>query len=126
MATVRQFWEEVGSRVSVMSPAQHDLAIARISHLPHAMASLLVRAALRDSPETRALAGSGFRDATRIALGPESLWREIFAGNRENLIAAIATFQEEMTRFKKLLMEHDEEAIEAFLREARLLREGAP
>ena len=105
-----------------MSPAAHDAAVARISHLPHAVAAALVHAAISKNPDSRALAGSGYRDTTRVAIGPEALWREIFLDNREELITAISDLQVHVGELKNALAHGDAESIEAFLREARTLR----
>lgn len=122
LAAVRDFWKEAGCRVSEMSPASHDMAVARISHLPHAVAAALVQAALSKNPEVAALAGSGYRDTTRIAIGPEALWREIFLDNRDALLSAISDMQTHVEKLKTAISGGDEAAIEAFLREARNLR----
>ena len=119
---VRRFWKEAGCRIREMSPAAHDAAVARISHLPHAVAAALVHAALSKNPDAAALAGSGYRDTTRVAVGPEALWREIFLDNREELISAISDLQVHVGELKNALAKGDGEAIEAFLREARTLR----
>jgi len=119
---VRRFWKEAGCRICEMSPAAHDAAVARVSHLPHAVAAALVRAALSKNPDAAALAGSGYRDTTRVAAGPEALWREIFLDNREELISAISDLQVHVGELKNALAKGDGEAIEAFLREARTLR----
>jgi prephenate dehydrogenase len=105
-----------------MSPAAHDMAVARISHLPHAVAAALVQAALSKNPDVGALAGSGYRDTTRIALGPEALWKEIFLDNREELLSAIFDLQIHIGALKDALLQGDGEAIESFLRAARALR----
>ncbi len=122
LETVRQFWKEAGCRLHEMSPAVHDMAVARISHLPHAAAAALVHAALAINPEVALLAGSGYRDSTRVAAGPEDLWKEIFLDNREELLSGISDLQNSLEALKNALSRGDGEAIEAFLRKARSLR----
>ena len=122
LESVRLFWKEAGCRVSEMPPVAHDMAVARISHLPHAVAAALVQAALSKNPDVAALAGSGYRDTTRIAVGPEALWREIFLDNRDELLSAISDMQIHMENLKVAISSGDGEAIEAILREARNLR----
>ena len=119
---VRKFWREAGSRVHEMSPAAHDSAMARISHLPHAVAAALVHAALRADPGIARLAGSGYRDTTRVAAGPEGLWREIFLKNREELLAAISDLQVSLGALKNALSQEDGDTVESFLHAARVLR----
>ena len=70
-----------GGSVVRLSPEEHDLAVARTSHLPHLLA-VLVAGRLADAPaEHLALSGQGVRDVTRIAGGDPVLWQQIVAGN---------------------------------------------
>jgi prephenate dehydrogenase len=70
-----------GAVVVRLTPEEHDLAVARISHLPHLMAALTA-GLLRDAPPAHlALSGQGVRDVTRIATGDPELWRQIVSAN---------------------------------------------
>jgi prephenate dehydrogenase len=70
-----------GASVVRLSPEEHDLAVARTSHLPHLLA-VLVAGRLADAPaEHLALSGQGVRDVTRIAGGDPGLWQQIVTGN---------------------------------------------
>lgn len=120
--TVRGMWSAAGCRLHEMPPAAHDAAVARVSHLPHAAAAALVHAALGKDRSFAALAGSGFRDSTRIACGPESLWTEIFLDNRKEIAAGIADLQEHFEALKNAVLRGDRGAVETFLRTARALR----
>ena len=78
---VRQAATAVGAAVSVMGAAEHDAAVAVVSHVPQVAASL-VAGRLRDvSDPAVALAGQGLRDVTRIAGSDPRLWTQILAGN---------------------------------------------
>ncbi len=64
-----------------LTPQEHDLAVARTSHLPHLLA-VLVAGRLADAPaEHLALSGQGVRDVTRVAGGDPALWEQIVTGN---------------------------------------------
>lgn len=64
-----------------MDPAEHDRAVARISHVPHLMA-VLVAGRLAGAPaEHLALSGPGVRDVTRVAGGDPELYGQIVTGN---------------------------------------------
>ena len=73
-----EFWTALGSKVVSLAPDMHDDYVAQISHLPH-----LIAAALANHPSAQALelAGSGFRDTTRIASGSPDLWLQILTSN---------------------------------------------
>ncbi|MBL7497783.1 prephenate dehydrogenase [Frankia sp. CNm7] len=64
------------------TPARHDEAMAALSHLPQVVSSLLAAAAPDLRPGEVALAGQGFRDATRLAESDPTLWSSILEGNR--------------------------------------------
>ncbi|HET7398226.1 MAG TPA: prephenate dehydrogenase [Intrasporangium sp.] len=78
---VRELAAAVGAAVRVMPAAEHDAAVAAVSHVPQLAASV-VAAALRELPEQAVgLAGQGLRDVTRIAASDPRLWTQILAGN---------------------------------------------
>jgi len=85
VAQVRALAATCGATVVELGPDEHDEAVARVSHLPHVMASLAA-AQLDGGPETHlALSGQGLRDVTRIAGGDPRLWRQILVGNATHL-----------------------------------------
>ncbi len=78
-----------GAAAVTFSPAEHDAAVARTSHLPHLLAAL-VAGRLADAPASHlALSGQGVRDVTRIAAGDPALWRQIIEANAEALTALL-------------------------------------
>lgn len=123
---VRNLWRAAGCVLREMSPAFHDRAIARISHLPHAVAASLVHAAVGANPSFAELGGGGYRDTTRIAGGPESMWAEIFLDNRAELLKGIADLQTALDTLKVALESGNRIALEAFLSDARRLRSQKP
>ncbi|HYN29289.1 MAG TPA: prephenate dehydrogenase [Dermatophilaceae bacterium] len=78
---VRSTARSVGAAVTVLDPAEHDAAVAAVSHVPQVAASL-VAARLEPLAESSvALAGQGLRDLTRVAGSDPQLWTQILAGN---------------------------------------------
>jgi prephenate dehydrogenase len=64
-----------------LDAAEHDRAVARVSHLPHTAAAA-VAAVLADAPDSHlALTGQGLRDVTRVAAGDPALWTQILRSN---------------------------------------------
>ncbi len=77
---------ECGAAPVTMDPAEHDRAVARISHLPH-LAAVLVAGRLAAAPaEHLALSGQGVRDVTRVAASDPALWRQILEANSEAVL----------------------------------------
>ncbi|WP_103064367.1 prephenate dehydrogenase [Actinomyces qiguomingii] len=78
---VRNLAVDVGATPVRMSAAEHDAAVAAVSHVPQLVSSLLA-ARLEQLPENAlGLAGQGLRDTTRIAASDPRLWSAIVVGN---------------------------------------------
>jgi cyclohexadieny/prephenate dehydrogenase len=116
---VCSFWRALGARVVVRSAASHDAEVAWMSHLPHALAFAFA-AALRHAP-TRAfeVAGSGFRDFTRIAHSEPELWADILAANRKALAAPLQAAGEALAELGRAIEANEAEALERLLGAAR-------
>lgn len=65
----------------VMEPAEHDRAVALVSHAPHLVSALMAARLEHASEDAARIAGQGVRDVTRIAAGDPALWREILTAN---------------------------------------------
>lgn len=118
---VRDFWESLGGLTQVMDPDRHDQMLARVSHLPHAVATALVHLSLDEKAID--LAGPGFADATRIASGDADLWTDIFRTNRRALQESTDRLIAELTRFRERLSADDERALRAWLDEGKRARD---
>ena len=126
LTLTRKLWQEAGCSLREMDPVSHDHAIGRISHLPHAVAAALVQTALQSDPSIAELAGSGYRDSTRIAGGPAKMWAEILLDNRREISAGIHDLQNKLEALKIALERGDRNIVEAFLADARKLRINHP
>jgi len=101
------FWDRVGSRVVTMHPDKHDEIVARISHLPHLVASALCSLLARRDPTSHLYAGPGLRDTTRVAGGNPDLWLEILLENRDEVMRALAAYQDEIQGLHAALANRD-------------------
>lgn len=106
---MRKLWEAMGCNTVVVSPQQHDKLLARVSHLPHAVAAALVGLAADEAAID--LAGPGFADTTRIASGNAAMWTDIFRTNRSAMLEATDKLIAELTAFRQRLDRDDAEAI---------------
>lgn len=118
-----EFWECLGCRVRVMKAADHDRAVARISHLPHAMAVATAAAGLRFEGD-ESLAAGGFRDTTRVASGDPAMWAEIMMENREALGDALKDAQNEIREMLAQLAESDKKGLEDYLARVKERKEN--
>ena len=70
-----------GAQPVRLSPVEHDLAVARTSHVPHLLAVLTAGQLAEAQPEHLMLSGQGVRDVTRIAAGDPDLYGQIIRSN---------------------------------------------
>ncbi|MFS4488701.1 prephenate dehydrogenase [Dietzia kunjamensis] len=75
-----------GARVVAATSADHDAAVARISHLGHVLAEALALAGGRGGDLALSLAAGSFRDGTRVAGTAPDLVRAICEPNRDALL----------------------------------------
>lgn len=120
LSAVETFWRSLGMRTTQLNPADHDLLLADVSHLPHAVAGALI--AMQDDAAFN-LCGKGFLDMTRIAGGDPGLWRDILLENRENVRRSLGRFITNLNAFDQLLASGTSEEIEQWLRAAHVRRE---
>lgn len=64
-----------------LTPVEHDLAVARTSHLPHLLAVLAASQLTEAVPDHLSLSGQGVRDVTRVAAGDPDLYGQIIRAN---------------------------------------------
>jgi prephenate dehydrogenase len=121
---VTRLWEAVGARVLTMSPPAHDRALASVSHLPHFLASVFMGqvAASEDADLRLGLAGTGFRDFTRIAAGSAEMWRDIFLANRQALLAELDEVRKALDEAEQALVDEDAKRLYDFLERAAVAR----
>lgn len=102
------------ARPLLLDAATHDRLVALISHLPHALAFALRRTVESDLERDLALqlAGGSYRDMTRVAFADPALWCGIFQANRDFLLAALTTYEQQLTALIQALRDNDESAIE--------------
>jgi prephenate dehydrogenase len=120
---ISTFWKALGARVVEVTAEEHDRQVARVSHLPHAVAATLVRVA---GPKGLPFAGPGYRDTTRIAAGPTAMWTEILLGNREEILKGLQDFRGQLQDLEKALENRDAAALTKFLEDAAKIRRSLP
>ena len=104
----REIIEICGAHLIDMPAAEHDRAVALVSHLPQIMSSALA-ATLEGAPaQWLDLAGTGLRDTTRIAGSNPVLWREILVANQEALTPLLDAVIEDLKNLQLSLSSQNE------------------
>jgi prephenate dehydrogenase len=101
---ITRLWKELGTRVVLISPREHDKIIAFVSHLPHLLAFALMDLIPRNYLR---FAASGLKDTTRIAASGAHLWQDIFITNRDEILYSLRRFNRLLKNFEKLLLKKD-------------------
>jgi prephenate dehydrogenase len=99
---VHGFVTELGATPVAIDPDTHDRLVALTSHLPHALANLLVNQAGSTRIERHdplLAAGGSLRDMTRVAGANPRIWVDIFL---ENAVAIAETLGEHRRRIEQL------------------------
>lgn len=117
----QRLWEALGAHGFWMTSEAHDRQLALLSHLPHLLAYTTMSLTAARCADL-ALAGPGFRDATRLAQCPASLWADIALENREALLPVLRDFQGQLQTMMEELEGGDGAALEGRFHVARELR----
>jgi prephenate dehydrogenase len=100
----------LGARPVAIDPEAHDRLVAVTSHLPHALANVLLNqagASRVDGHDPLATAGGSLRDMTRIAGANPRIWVDIFLENRVALEAALAEHRRRVEQLEAALASGD-------------------
>jgi len=123
---VRAMWQSAGAEVETMTAEHHDLILAGTSHLPHLLAFGLVDCLnnLEDTDEIFRFAAGGFRDFTRIASSDPVMWRDICLSNRDDVLAMMKRYRDEMDKMYKVLEAGDGEQLKQIFERAKTARDA--
>lgn len=100
--TCKKIGEILGfTRISELTPEEHDEMIGFLSQLTHCIAVSLMTC--KDNTHLVDYTGDSFRDLTRIARINENMWSELFMMNRDELLKQMDTFIDEFINFRGLL-----------------------
>ncbi len=98
-----------------LTPEDHDRAVARTSHVPHLVASV-VAARLADAPAGHlALSGQGVRDVTRIAAGDPVLYGQIVSANAAAVVDLLEEVRADLDRVIAAIAGADRDRLEDVL-----------
>lgn len=92
-------------RISTLNPEQHDEMIGFLSQLTHCIAVALMNC--KESEHLVRFSGDSFRDLTRIARINDEMWPELFALNKDELLAQMDLFQKEFSRLRNAIAKDD-------------------
>jgi prephenate dehydrogenase len=103
---VHGFVSSLGATPVAVDPEAHDRLVAITSHLPHALANLLVNqagAGKIEGHEPLAAAGGSLRDMTRVAGANPRIWVDIFLDNSVRLRESLAEHRRRVEQLESAL-----------------------
>ncbi|WP_247233331.1 prephenate dehydrogenase [Telluribacter sp. SYSU D00476] len=121
VALVEALLRDVGMKIHYMTPTEHDLHLAYVSHLSHISSFALGLTVLEKEEDEKAIfdmASTGFSSTVRLAKSSPQMWAPIFDQNKANVSKALGDYIEFLKRFKEAIDSKDLEASLRFMARA--------
>jgi prephenate dehydrogenase len=99
--TLAKFFDSLDARVLIIDAVTHDSIVAAVSHLPQLAAVALMNTVGKhhpNAPAHLALSAGGFRDMTRIASSPFSIWKGILSANKKEIGKALRLYIKQLEK----------------------------
>ena len=106
-----------GCTTLCMNPDEHDRIIAKISHLPQLLSTLL----MAYCGDSIGKSGPGFATFTRLAGSSWQIWQDIIATNSDNIAEELERFSTELTKIAQEVRQHDLKLLESRFSDANRL-----
>lgn len=122
---VNQLWQSCGGVIRHLDAHTHDAIYAAVSHLPHALAfAYMAQIAQSENADLKLqLAGSGFRDFTRIAAGLPEMWCDILFSNKEALLTDLGISIQYLQTLEQMIINNDKPSVHALFKSAAAVRQ---
>ncbi len=117
----------LGARLYYATPAEHDRAVAWISHLPAMVSGSLISACVTNGdPQVlqlaKNLASSGFQDTSRVGGGNPELGLMMAKYNREEVLQALRIYQQDLMATMMAIEQEDWDGLRAKLEQNQAAR----
>ncbi|MBO0948090.1 prephenate dehydrogenase [Fibrella forsythiae] len=125
LSLVEAMFNDIGMKLFYMTPQEHDLHLAYVSHLSHISAFALGLTVLEKEKDEQAIfdmASTGFSSTVRLAKSSPQMWAPIFDQNRDNVSQALADYIDFLQRFKAVIDERDVPGSLDFMVRANVIR----
>jgi prephenate dehydrogenase len=113
----------LGARSVRMTAAEHDAAVAAVSHVPHLLAGALVEMVVNDEKAGRLASGS-FRDLTRVAASDPGPWVDVLLANKAEVLARLGDLDRRLSDVAAAIAADERDQLADLLETAREHRRG--
>ncbi|HET8893055.1 MAG TPA: prephenate dehydrogenase/arogenate dehydrogenase family protein [Gaiellaceae bacterium] len=120
---VERFVGSLGAHPVRLEADEHDRLLALTSHLPHALANLLMRAVAGAGENALGYAGASLREMTRVAGANAAVWTDVFVENGDLIADALAAHGSELAEVERALRSGDRDFFERWIAEAAAARD---
>ena len=117
---VEKLIKAMGATPVRVDPIQHDRHVAILSHLPHALAAVLV--SLGDELEHTDVGAGSWKDLTRVGGVDPELWSQILLGNRREVSRVLADAEAQLAELRSAIEANDPAAVRAYLERAKIAK----
>jgi len=117
--------KELGAIPFFIDAQEHDNLVAGISHLPMVLSAVLVSLTTKNPSWSKMskLAASGYHDLTRLASGSPEVNAHICLSNQEAIVSWMDEFNQELERYRQLVVDGDKRLEQAFTEANRARQE---
>lgn len=122
---VEKMYEALQMRVIFMTPTEHDVHTAYVSHLSHISSFVLANTVLekeRDVDTIFNLAGGGFESTVRLAKSSPEMWGPILEQNQKNIADALGIYIRQLQEFHEALSLGEGERMKKIMEDANRIR----
>ena len=100
---------------------EHDVSAAYVSHISHISSFALALTVLNKEKNVEnitTLASGGFRSTVRLAKSNQDTWEAIFSQNKDNVLAVMDDYIENIILFKHAIKSGNSEVVKTLIRQA--------
>jgi prephenate dehydrogenase len=112
---VDRFVTTLGARPIRLDAERHDQLLALTSHLPHALANLLMQAVAAAGDEALGYAGASLREMTRVAGANPAVWADIFVENGDLIADALVAHRDALGDVERALRDRNRSFFESWI-----------
>ncbi|MCK5781545.1 MAG: prephenate dehydrogenase [Flavobacteriales bacterium] len=118
---VEDMYRSLGSNIKYMLGDEHDVSAAYVSHISHISSFALALTVLNKEKNVEnitTLASGGFRSTVRLAKSNQDTWEAIFSQNKDNVLAVMDDYIENIILFKHAIKSGNSEVVKTLIRQA--------
>jgi prephenate dehydrogenase len=115
-----------GGTIYWLNSKDHDDLVAKISHMPQILSSLIAASLQNLSSDNLNLSGQGLRDITRLASADAKLWSQIILENQLSLLPQITSIIEQLEKVKQNIAVKNIEQIVDFFKNGNIGKSKIP